>query len=248
MGNEISVILNVYKRPHTLGKQINALRNQSVPVKAENIHIWYNYAGMAQPYPSIPQIKTYVCNWNTKFYGRFTVPLMIQTPYVAMFDDDLVPQKDWFRNCLDTIENPATNGILGGSGVIIHEKSYVPCHKIGWNEGHLDHTERVDLVGHAWFFRQEWAKYLWYEKPITYDNGEDIWFSYLAQKYGNINTFVPPHPVNNTDLWSTEFDAAAEYGMDDNANWRLSNHRQLRDKICAYCIDNGWKTVNNIQK
>jgi hypothetical protein len=244
----ISVILNVYKRPHLLEKQIQAIKNQSVPIKSENIHTWFNKSDEPQTYPMDEKINTYVCNWNTKFWGRFTLPLLMRTPYIAMFDDDTIPKKHWFKNCLDTIENPATNGILGGSGVILHEKGYKPHHKIGWNELHSDKAERVDLVGHAWFFRQEWAKYIFYEPPVHWDNGEDIMFSYLAQKYGKINTFVPPHPENNRDLWCNDEKEGWEIGNDLNASWRKGNHMPLRNMICATCIDNGWDTVRKIQK
>ena len=172
----ISVILNVYKRPHTLEKQIEAIKNQSVPIKVENIHVWYNRSNVAQHFPQDKNIKTYACSWNTKFFGRFTIPLLVRTPYVAIFDDDTIPEKDWFKNCLETIEKPETNGILGGTGVILLEKKYVSQINFGWSSNHVNTTERVDLVGHAWFFRQEWAKYLWYEKPFDWNNVKILCF------------------------------------------------------------------------
>ena len=231
-----------------LERQIEAIKNQSIPVKSENIHVWYNDGeGAKQFYPKDADIRTYTCNWNTKFFGRFTVPLLVKTEYVAMFDDDTIPQKDWLKNCLHTIGNPETNGILGGTGVILRAKSYDPFDKFGWNGTHSDVAQRVDLVGHAWFFRQEWAKYLWYEKPYTWNNGEDIMFSYLAQKHGGINTFVPPHPENNKDLWSSDFKIGNEVGNDANASWLKGGHYGERNNICIYCINNGWKTVNNIK-
>jgi hypothetical protein len=242
----ISVILNVYKRPYMLEKQIQAIKNQSTPIKSEDIHIWYNKSDIAQYLPVDKEIRTYVCNWNTKFFGRFTIPLLVKTPYVAMLDDDTIPQKDWLRNCLETIEKPETNGILGGSGVILTKKAYYPFDKIGWNGQHLNVVARVDLVGHAWFFRQDWIKYLWYEKPFSWDNGEDIMFSFLAQKHGNINTFVPPHPENNINLWSSDYKIGSEVGSDVNASWLKGSHYPERDKICEFCINNGWKTVNSI--
>lgn len=243
----ISVILNVYKRSYTLNKQIEAIKNQTVPIKSENIHIWYNRSDVSQYLPEDDNIKTYECNWNTKFFGRFTIPLYLETPYIAILDDDTIPQPEWFQNCLNTISKPEYDGILGGSGVILKSKAYRPSYKIGWNGIHSDNAERVDLVGHAWFFRQEWSKYLWYEKPYSFDNGEDIMFSYLAQKYGKINTFVPPHPENNIKLWSTEHKSGMEIGSDENASWKQSNHNKLRDDICIHCINNGWNTVNNIK-
>ncbi len=230
-----------------LEKQIQAIKNQSVKIESSDIHIWYNKSDVQQQRPTDGDIKTYVCNWNTKFFGRFTLPLLIKNPYVAVFDDDTIPGKNWLKNCLDTIETSETNGILGGSGVILREKSYSPFDKVGWNGFHFDFTQRVDLVGHAWFFRQEWIKYLWYEKPYSWDNGEDIMFSYLAQKHGGINTFVPPHPETRLDLWSSDYKIGNEVGNDNNASWLKGSHYNERNEICKHCIDNGWKTVNQIK-
>ena len=230
-----------------LEQQIQAIKEQSVEIKPENIHVWYNKSDVVQYFPENKEIRTYTCNWNTKFFGRFTVPLLLKTPFIAMFDDDTIPQKDWLKNCLETIEKPETNGILGGSGVIIQQKSYNPFNKIGWNGEHSDIPKRVDLVGHAWFFRQEWTKYLWYEKPYSWNNGEDIMFSFLCQKYGGINTFVPPHPENNKDLWSSDYNIGVKVGSDANASWLQGSHYGERNEICIHCINNGWKTVNNIK-
>lgn len=247
--SDVSVILNVYKRPHTLEQQIDSILNQSIKINPEDIHVWYNYSGIQQNLPKNSKINTYISNTNTKFWGRFTIPLYLKTKYIALFDDDTIPQKDWLKNCIETIEKPETNGILGGSGVIIKTKGYKPYQKVGWNGIHSNKTERVDLVGHAWFFRQEWAKYIWYEKPSTWDTGEDIMFSYLAQKYGGINTFVPPHPENNKNLWSTDFSFSAKVGNDSNASALNNANLQLqkRGDVCIDCINNGWKTVNNIK-
>lgn len=247
MMNNITVILNVYKRPYMLEEQIKAIKNQSIPINSENIHIWYNDSDVQQFLPNDEKIKTYECSWNTKFWGRFMIPLLVDTEYIAIFDDDTIPQKDWFKNCLETINNPNTNGILGGIGVILDGKGYRKNHKIGWNAAHSNNTEQVDLVGHAWFFRQEWSKYIWYEKPFSWNNGEDIMFSYLAQKYGGINTYVPKHPENQTNLWCNDLEIGQRIGSDENASWLKSNHYQDRENICIYCINNGWKTVNNIK-
>ena len=244
----ISVILNVYKRPYTLEKQIAAIKNQSVPIKSENIHVWYNYGAVLQNFPADKAIKTYACNWNTKFYGRFTIPLMIQTPYVAMFDDDILPPRDWLKNCLETIEKPESNGILGGIGIVLKAKAYDPHDRIGWNGKHSDKAERVDLVGHAWFFRQIWAKYMWYDKPRTFENGEDITFAYFAQKFGGINSFIPPQPDGKPNMWCSDFNFGMETGNDVNSAWRTTaNYHGVRDDMCRFYIDNGWNTVNKIK-
>lgn len=241
----ITVILNVYNRGYTLEKQIEAIKNQSVIVKDEDIWIWYNKGTNPQPILENKKYRTFICNQNTKFHGRFAAAMLSQNKYIAMFDDDIIPGNRWLENCIDSIEK--CNGILGGSGVTIKSKGYQNNIKHGWN-GHIKPTTitRVDLVGHAWFMKKEWMKYMWMEEPFSWDNGEDIMFSYLSQKYGNVNTFVPPHPENDKTLWSNI--DGGRYGNDENATYiHVQNHYELRDMVCVKCIDNGWKTVYNIK-
>tara|TARA_R110000796_G_scaffold63162_2_gene145636 strand:+ start:9827 stop:10558 length:732 start_codon:yes stop_codon:yes gene_type:complete len=241
----ISVILNVYKRPYSLEDQIKMIKAQSVEVKSENIHIWYNLPEneMEQYLPDDEKIKTYECNYNTKFYGRFTLPLLCKTPYIAMFDDDTIAGKDWFKNCLNTLE--IQDGILGGSGVVLQGNNYVPNYKVGWNGVHSEKIEEVDLVGHAWFFKQEYAKFMWEENPPSWDNGEDMFLSYVAQKHG-IKTFVPPHPERNQELWGNVPGRDKNMGNDAAASW-LGNtgHYAERSVIVNELINRGWKTVKN---
>jgi len=238
----ISVILNVYKRPHMLDKQIDAMLNQSIIVRPENIHVWYNKSDVEQYPPKQDGVKTYLCNWNTKFHGRFLPTLLCDTQYIAIFDDDVIPGKNWLRNCINTINTKGHNGILGGSGILVGDlsKKFV---KYGWNGIHSNEPQRVDFIGQAWFMRQEWAKYIWYEKPYTWDNAEDIMFCYLAQKYGGVNTFVPPHPKDDHTQWSTSIDVSMGVGRDENASWRKGGHTDVRKDTIKHCIDNGWEVL-----
>ena len=71
------------------------------------------------------------------------------------------------------------------------------------------------LFEKEWFFEKEWLKYLWMEKPFTWENGEDIQFSYMAQKYGGIMTYCPPHPESDIDMHSSLY--GYEMGVDKKA-------------------------------
>jgi glycosyltransferase involved in cell wall biosynthesis len=241
----VTIILNVYNRGYTLEKQIEAIKSQSMIIKDEDIWVWYNKGKNQQDQPKNSKHRTYVCNENTKFHGRFAAAMLAKTEYVAMLDDDIIPGSKWFENCFDSIQK--CNGILGGSGVSIKSRDYSNNIKHGWN-GHIKPMTptRVDLVGHAWFMKKEWLKYMWLEEPFSWDNGEDIMFSYLCQKYGNINTFVPPHPSNDMSMWSNV--EGGKIGNDENATYiHTPNHYELRSMVCSKAIDNGWKTVYNIK-
>lgn len=241
----ISVVLNVYKRPITLEKQIDCVLNQTVGIDPKNIHVWYNDAGIDQPDPKNKDINTYRCNWNTKFYGRFMIPLLCRTEFVAIFDDDIFPPNGWFFNCVETMRTH--EGILGGSGVIIKNTNRSYAKKVGWNGVKSERPMEVDFVGHTWFFRQGLAKHMWSEAPYSWDNAEDMTFSYLCQKHGGVKTFVPPHNGTNHDKWCTESGPARHHGRDRNASWKMGDHVPLRIETIKYYTSKGWKTLNDVK-
>jgi GT2 family glycosyltransferase len=240
----ITVILNCYKRPQYLQEQIEAIRNQSIP--PEDIWIWYNKPEDQEQYDlSNLGCKVVTCNHNYKFHGRFAYGLLAQTKYVAFFDDDTIPGNKWFENCTNTIEQ-GQDGILGTTGVYLLGDNYSNNTKFGWNGEQNPSTVEVDLVGHAWFMKKNYLRYLWYEDPISWDNGEDMQLSYQAQKYGNIKTYVPPHPSEDTSIWGSLPEKGLKYGSDENANWiKKSNHTPLRNQIVKEQIKRGWKLVKD---
>jgi hypothetical protein len=242
MTNGITAILTAYNRPETLLMQIKCLKEQTNP--PEEIWIWYNMGTKPKLVITDPTIKVINCSHNFKFHGRFALGLLAKTKYIAIFDDDCLPQKKWFSNCLSTIEK--VNGILGASGVKLINNNYSPNQKFGWTANNNVEPVRVDLVGHAWFFKKEWLKYMWMEEPQSWDNGEDIQFSYLCQKYGNINTFVPPHPPTNKEVWGNNTEFAVKWGNDVNAtHLHTSNHYEIRNSLCNIYIKKGWKLARD---
>lgn len=241
---EITVILNCYKRPEYLKEQIEAIENQTV--KPKEIWIWYNNPEDREQIDlskEFGEYKIITSNHNFKFHGRFALGLLAQTEYVVFFDDDTIPGPRWFESCFDTLEQTG-DAIIGTAGVLftgtMDEFTYSRNAKIGWNGSHYDEITKVDLVGHSWFLRKENLKYLFYEEPMTWDNGEDIQLSYLAYKYAGIETYVPPHPDNNEDLWGSKGKTGWDYGTDDNATWKTGSHFDLRNEIVAYYKKDGW--------
>lgn len=80
------------------------------------------------------------------------------------------------------------------------------------------------------------------EEPLSWDTGEDIQFSYLAQKYGGIKTYVPPHPPGNTDLWGSI--QGALHGNDAVATYLTkTDHYSARNACVTKAIDGGWKPI-----
>ena len=136
-------------------------------------------------------------------------------------------------------------GIMGGAGVVLKHDIYQDHNRFGWSSKNKEIVE-VDLVGHAWFFKKEWLKYLWIEEPLTWENGEDIHFAYTAQKYGKIKSYCPPHPENEIEKHSSL--KGYQYGVDDKASSATRNHQifyKQRNDIVKHAIENGWKILKN---
>ena len=234
----VTVVLNCYKRAEYLKEQIEAIKAQSV--KVDEIMIWSNKPEEGQQYNlDSLDCKVAYSNTNLKFHARFAYGLLAKSEYVAFFDDDTIPGKDWFKNCLSCMGD--NNYILGASGVRLESDQYDPHKKFGWNGTRSTKMEFVDLVGHAWFMRRDTLKYLWQEYPISWENGEDIQLSAFAYMHGGIQTAVPPHPEANLNLWGST--AGYAKGNDKNASHWKSNHAPLRNEICKTLSEKGYKRV-----
>ncbi len=243
LDKSITVILNCYRRPEYLKEQIKSIREQTV--KPKEIWLWVNYHEDNKDinFDNFDIDRVIKNDYNWKFYGRFAGAMLSDSKFIALFDDDTIPGKKWFQNCLDTMKT--NEGILGGAGVILNGEKYTGHDRFGWSSRNEKIVE-VDLVGHAWFFKQEWLKYLWMDKPFTWENGEDIQFSYCAQRFGGIKTYCPPHPKYDKELFSSL--KGYELGVDDKATSKARNHKIFypqRDACVKNAIKNGWKTVRN---
>ncbi len=243
----ITVILTMYNRPMTIMKQLECLSKQTIV--PQEIWVWKNHSDtnkeqhrhLMQVSRKYPDVKIVDAHFNLKYHGRFALAQLARTEFVAVMDDDMFPDRKWFENCIASIKTHP--GIMGGMGVRLLQNAYSPNKKFGWQNHQLPSVEKVDVCCQSWFFRKEWLKYLWYEEPITWENGEDIHFSYCAKKYGQIQSYVPPHPISDTGLWACDNTIGDEYASDRNATWRTDTHQNLRDSICRTYIEKGWGLV-----
>ena len=246
-GSDITVILNAYRRPYNLEMQIAAIRNQTI--KPKQIWLWVNAHEDNEgfDFKSLDVDRVFHNDFNWKFYGRFAGSLLADTEYLALFDDDTIPGSKWLENCMNTMQTH--EGILGSAGVILNDIYYVKHDRCGWPTHNPEVTE-VDLVGHAWFFKREWLRYLWQEKPTTWDNGEDIQFAFMAKIHGGIPTYCPPHPPDDKEMHGSIL--GNELGIDNKATSTNSNvsHQQFfseRDMCVQAGLRKGWQTVRNIK-
>ncbi len=211
----ITVILNEFKRQPFLLKQIEHVRNQTVPV--EEILIWNNGDGFdGNTLPSGAEIANSTKNFGV--WARFAYALNAQTQYICVLDDDTFPSEGFFESCLKQMEREPA--LLGARGLrFLNHNRYHPFISFGWDNPN-ENTEIVDIVGHAWFFKREWLSTFWREQPpakVSRLMGEDIHFSYMMQKYMGIKTMVPPHPKDSQRIWGSCPEMGLKLGMSNEA-------------------------------
>jgi hypothetical protein len=109
--------------------------------------------------------------------------------------------------------------------------------RVGWVNPNST-IAQVDLVGHSWFFKKEWLQYLWTLQPILTREeqlicGEDLGFSCALQKIG-INTYIPPHPLNDIEMFGSYPDTAWNYGIEKCAISHSPGITELFNKMFTY--------------
>jgi hypothetical protein len=240
--SDITVILNGYKRPQFLETQLQHINKQTI--KPKEIMFWQNgYEEFDSQITS--KMKSAVCNANLGVWARFAYALNARTEYICIFDDDTFPGKRWLENCIDTMKTH--EGLLGTIGLIYQSKnSYHPITRFGWDNPN-EAVVKVDIVGHAWFFKREWLSAFWRELPPTDLTlvGEDMHFSFMIQKYLGLNTYVPPHPVNNRDLWGSL--NGWNLGREANAISLVPRNINLMDSYFKELVKRGFKLINDDQ-
>lgn len=234
---KITVIIQTYKRPQYLSEQIDSIKNQTI--KPDKIICIQNEDEIKFDYP--PDVNVIKSKENKKYHLRFAVGLTEDTEYLAFFDDDTIPGKNWFKNCIETINRHDCICVTNGRIVDIDNmRQYGP----GWSNP-SDNEILCDFGGHAWFLKKKNLKYMWFDDIYEYNNGEDIQLSINAKKFADIPTFVPPHPVSDKSLWGSDPIKAMKYGCDEVASWivRKDQHNNERFKLFKLYERLGWKPV-----
>lgn len=212
----VTVVMNGFKRPHTLKQQYDAIKAQTV--KDIEIFLWVNKVDDIEfDREILSDCKTIISNTDFGSWGRFSAALNAKTRYVCVIDDDTIPGKKWIENCLQTIKTHY--GILSTRGVLMNHgyDTYYPAPQsyqaIGWCNPN-EETVEVDMGCHSWFFEKILLRAFWAEMPdwIPMRYGEDTHLSYAVKKHFGFGTYVPPHPKDDLDMWGSMPDTATKYG------------------------------------
>lgn len=253
MSNGIICVMNVFVRPQWFEEQLQAIRNQTI--KPKLIIVWNNNKDVnLDKYNNEKDILIITASKNLGVWPRFfSLYYLFNAEYICVFDDDTIPQKRWLENCVTTIKKH--DALLGTIGIMFKKGSrYELEARYGWEGRKLDDptnvkkTNYVDIVGHSWFFKKEWITQLIKELPNINEEmfvcGEDMHLSYVLQKYLYIPTMVPPHPLDNKELWGSLPEKSKLYGNINSTYARFNSDGRFHKAIEKY-INNGFETIMN---
>lgn len=163
MNEKVAIILNGFRRNHTLREQVEAIKTQSH--KNCTLMYWQNTLhGVGYDLSPLFEngAEVAISNKNYGVWSRFAYSLNARADYICIIDDDTIPGNRWIENCLKTHEtNP---GLLGTIGLVFKENSYNPKRRIGWDQNNST-IEQADIVGHNWFFHRDLLSVFWRELP-----------------------------------------------------------------------------------
>lgn len=243
--SKVCVVLNGYRRPEYLKKQVDSIASQSV--KPNEIFYWQNTIdGVSYDEDTAKSLICARTNHNFGVWSRFAYALNSKSEYICIFDDDTIPGRLWIENCISTYYNHP--GLLGTIGVVFDPPNgsnginYARNYRVGWDRPNKN-TTKVDIVGHCWFFHRDMLSVFWRELPEIGQSmsvGEDIHFAYTIQKYTTYGVYVPPHPVENRDMWGSLM--GWEMGDDGRATacYAIPEMANTLDKY----IKKGFKVIN----
>lgn len=245
MKPKVSVILTAWARPQYLEEQVERILDQTV--SPHEIVLWYNQppskfgvfkAQQKREFKNSRHVKKILCDHNFGIVPRFAIAPIMEGEYVCIFDDDTLPGEGWFENCLNYVDRE--KAICGTIGLRYLSRTELKTEKprMGWEAMNTE-PAFVDLVGHSWFFRREWARYFWDEEPILLSFGEDIHFCAMLQRRG-IRAACPPHPPNNRSLWGS---VKPDLGVDKVAISVSSNRSADFWKVVSYELEKGYKPI-----
>lgn len=235
------MVLNVFKRSANFSMQVAALRAQTIP--PIEILVWENGEDTVVNQCSEEMVVARA-NRNFGVWSRFAFALNASGDYILVLDDDTIPGKKWIENCLTTMKTHP--GLLGTRGLRFSSKySYAGYSEVGLHSPNQK-IERADIVGHAWFFRRELLAAFWAEYANRFPgglSGEDIHFSYAIQKVLGLNTFVPPHPTNDFEMWGSKPDLAKDLGSDKVAISAAKGSLEKFEKAYSHYVSLGFRIM-----
>lgn len=209
--------------------------NQQTLRDCSDVYVWQNddhldLSGLRDKY-GFEHIHSHK---NMKFHGRFALPLLLDTEYTVILDDDTLPNPKWLEKCVSLCSS--NNCVVGGNGRIVLVHPQFDVYDELCVDDPASDTE-VDYVGHCWFFRTEWIRHFWSFPQPTFQTGEDISFCAALKIAAGIRSFV-----SGKAKWEEIGDSdRRKYGTDTNSSYTTESGKIRRDVVFPWWRERGWK-------
>ena len=194
-----------------------------------------NYQPLLRAYPIAKHIWT--TNWDSPFFLRFLVPLLLTTYYVHNIDDDIIFGNTTVQTLNGMIdEYKSLVAVYGRTLTHSDYKSGVFQQKGAEQKEHYLHGDwLVNTYGGV----IETVKVFWRYSPYTQRNGEDIHYSLS-------NNVECDGPVRILDTTKSK-NRIESHGSDAVATYLSGGHFEIRGKIVRSWIVKGASFIN-VQK
>ncbi|CAM9789143.1 unnamed protein product, partial [Laminaria digitata] len=220
---KVTVILNLFKR-EVLTEQLDSLFEQTTASHISEVWVCV-FSAPAQDYAlrvvkesKYRNVRLVVSDFNFKFYGRFQMALTAPTDFVWLVDDDMIPGNKYLAQLMHAAGTDLLgSSLLGSIGRVLprpgRDMSLVSYRKWGSHGGMYmpdyywdqNNAVPVDYLCSQWFLRPEWLQYMWSERPMTFETGEDFHISHTLRKYANIGSYVMPYKAEDDETKGSKY-------------------------------------------
>ena len=218
----IGVVFPQYKRLW-LERQLDSVTNGTL--KASQIIVvqdaqHQDYQPLLRAWPTVKHVWT--TNWDSPFFLRFLVPLLMTAQYIHNIDDDII----FGNTTMQTLNNivDQNRGVVGVNGRVVLDTDFLwgnftqrnPYRgKVGEPDG--------DFLCNTYAGGLESVKVFWRYRPYTENNGEDIHYS-----LSNTMECGSPVKVMRSNVTTDGFE---NHGHDEVATFITGDHFVIRGKI-----------------
>ena len=233
--NTIGVLLSQYKREYVY-EQLEAIFHSSMSISDIIVYqngIYRSYQNVFKKYPTIHHIWS--TNWQSPFFLRHLLPLLFQTSYHIVFDDDIIPGPDTIKVLINTIDKYDAPSGVGGR--IVESSNYrYGSYKQICVDCFNKKVTAVDFVIQVYAKAEIHSKAYWRYRPYTHRNGDDI--------HSSLSWFMEckKHPYRAVFSGKSAY---KNYGSDSVASFKTTTHNIVRPQTYRSWIIGGYHGIKD---
>ena len=218
----IGVVFPQYKRLW-LERQLDSVTNGTL--KASQIIVvqdaqHQDYQPLLRSWPAVKHVWT--TNWDSPFFLRFLVPLLMTTQYIHNIDDDIIFGNTTMQTLNDIVDQ--NRGVVGVKGRVVRDTDFLSGNFTQRNPYQREVGEPDgDFLCNTYAGGLESVKVFWRYRPYTENNGEDIHYS-----LSNTLECARPVKVMKSNVTTDGFE---NHGRDEVATYIKGDHYVIRGKI-----------------